>query len=352
MLAAATAAPLTEEQYQFLFTKFSQQFNKNYAVENVFSKYQTFKSNVDLIVAHNASGQSYKMEINKFADMTAAEFNKFMGLKVVEQAPAAEDLTQIAAGMANGARGVATTQFEEVDWVKAGVVMDAKDQGQCGSCWAFATTGALEPAMRIAKKGDKKLDLAEQYLVDCSGSYGNNGCSGGLMSNAYEFIKSTGGMPATADYPYTAKDGKCNKSVELNKNANPTGYTKVGTSDEAHMEALKKGPVAVALAASSSAFQFYKSGVVSNCTDRSINHGVTLVATGTEGGKQFYRIRNSWGSSVCFSFLLFPTLLCPTASPNPTPLSSPTPFTHPIPHLSLPFPSPPPQIQPINYQQQ
>jgi C1A family cysteine protease len=288
LLAAATAAPLSEEQYQFLFSKFSAQFNKNYAVENVFSKYQTFKNNVDLIVAHNASGQqTYKMEINKFADMTASEFNQFMGLKVVEE------VELVPFNNYTERSTIKATQFEEVDWVKSGAVVAPKDQGQCGSCWAFATTGALEPAMRIAKKGDKKLDLSEQYLVDCSGSYGNNGCSGGLMSNAFEFIKSTGGMPATADYPYTAKDGKCNKTVELNKKANPTGYTKVGTSDDAHMEALKKGPVAVALAASSSAFQFYKSGVVSNCTDRSINHGVTLVATGTEAGKQFYRIRNS-----------------------------------------------------------
>lgn len=298
MLAAATAAPLSEEQYQFLFTRFSEQFGKKYEVSNVFDKYQTFKSNVDLIVAHNASGQGYTMAINKFADMSQQEFSQFMGLKVVETAPAANTT------VATPCPGMKAQGFEKIDWNKAEKVGPVKDQGQCGSCWAFSALGALEPIMRIQdpKTFDLSLDLSEQFLVDCSGSFGNNGCSGGLMGSAYKYIQSKGGVPTTKDYPYTAKDESCKADkVKLVEGSLPKGYTTVQTNDEGHMEALKKGPVAVALAASSSAFQFYKEGVVSSCTDRSINHGVTLVATGEAADakgdiKQFYMIRNSWGA--------------------------------------------------------
>lgn len=242
LIASAAAAPLTEEQYQFLFSKFSQQFNKQYEVENVFSKYQTFKNNVDLIVAHNASGQSYSMEVNKFADLTTAEFNQFMGLKVVGQAPAAN------LDMSNPC--TKSQGFEKIDWVAAGVIAAPKDQGQCGSCWAFATTGALEPAIRIARKADISLDLSEQALVDCSSSYGNEGCNGGLMSSAYQYIVSVGGLPNTKDYKYTGRDGTCKKDAPINpvSKLSGQGYVDVPTGDAGHIEALKKGPVAVALA--------------------------------------------------------------------------------------------------------
>lgn len=291
MLAAATAAPLTEEQYQYLFSKFSQQFNKNYEVQNVFSKYQTFKNNVDLIIAHNASGQSFTMEINKFADLTAAEFNQFMGLKLT-----AAETNSTMSDLESLIRPVNTKEvtFEPIDWIAKRMVTEPKDQGQCGSCWAFAATGALEPAARIAGKAGYDLNLSEQFLVDCSKA--NSGCNGGLMSLAYDYIMSKGGIPNQKDYPYTARDERCKTEAPLNPVGNPKGYKKIATNDAAHYEALKDGPVSVALAASSSAFQFYKTGVVTTCKDRGINHGVTMVGAGEQNGIKYYEIRNSWGS--------------------------------------------------------
>eukprot|EP00461_Guttulinopsis_vulgaris_P002944 UN02945 len=224
------------------------------------------------------------MAVNEFADMSAEEFAaKMTGLNPnLGQEYALSQLQAPVLGL----------KASPIDWVEKGVVNPVKNQASCGSCWAFATTAPLES--RVAINGGKLYDLSEQQLVDCSGSTGNSGCNGGLMSNGYEYIKKAGGMCLTSEYPYTAKDGSCKSCSAV---VSVSGYQTVATNDDAHIEALQSGPVGVALAASSSAFQFYSSGILTSCTDRSINHGVTLVAYGVEGGVEYYTIRNSWGAS-------------------------------------------------------
>jgi len=279
------AAQLSNQQYQFLFTKYVEQYQKSYQTNDFFGKFETFKSNLDIIVAHNAKNLPYKLAVNQFADMSASEFAATMtGLNTNLAMPyAMEQLNAPVVGLT----------AEPIDWVAKGKVNAVKNQASCGSCWAFASTAPLESRYSIEK--GSLYDLSEQQLVDCSGSTGNNGCNGGLMSNAYEYLKKAGGSCLSVDYPYTAKDESCKTTCAAKVEV--TGYKTVATNDDAHIEALQSGPVAVALAASSSAFQFYSSGILTACTDRSINHGVTMVAYGVEGNTEYYTIRNSWGAS-------------------------------------------------------
>lgn len=284
IVAVTMAAQLSNEQYQFLFTKYVDQYNKQYQTREFFGKFSTFKSNLDLIVAHNAKNLSWKMAVNQFADLSAEEFAaQFTGLNTnLGQEYAMSQLQAPVHGL----------RASEVDWVAKGVVNGIKNQASCGSCWAFAAISPLES--RAAIDGQKLVDLSEQQLVDCSGSTGNNGCNGGLMSNAYEYLKKAGGSCLTSDYPYTAKDGSCKSCTPAVK---VTGYKSIAKGDAAHIEALQSGPISVAIAASSSAFQFYSSGVLTSCSDRSINHGVTLTGYKVIDGKEAYVLRNSWGAS-------------------------------------------------------
>ena len=286
LIAAAVAAPLSDSQYQFLFSKFVEQYNKQYEINDFFTKFNTFKSNLDLIVAHNAQNLSYKMGVNQFTDYTQAEFNQMMGLRTELAQPYALSQLEhkIAPISTNG-------DWKTTNW--SSKMTPVKNQASCGSCWAFSAIASVE--FENTLKTGQIVDLSEQQLVDCSGSTGNSGCNGGLMSNAFEYLKTAGSCKQT-DYPggYTAKDGKCQ---QCSASVRVTGYNTVPTTEDAHYTLVQDRVVSVALAASSSAFQFYKTGVVENCTDRSINHGVTLVGSGNENGKNYFLIRNSWGTS-------------------------------------------------------
>ena len=287
IIAMVAAAPLSEDQYQFLFSRFVQQYNKQYETNDFFSRFNTFKSNLNKIVAHNAAGESFKMAVNKFADLSEVEFMSFMGFKPVlsKQQQQAQPCPMF------NSQAKATP----VDWRTKSVLNAIKDQGSCGSCWAFSTMQSLEAANAIAT--GKLYDLAEQQLVDCSGSTGNEGCNGGLMNSAFDYLISAGGACLTKDYAYTARDGSCKKCTPMVQVAS---YDMAGSGEEGLAATLQNGPVAVALAATSD-FQFYSSGLFSKCSSTSLNHGVGLVAL-VEKESQFnvpseaWVIRNSWGA--------------------------------------------------------
>merc|ERR1711981_1129555 len=185
-----------------------------------------------------------------------------------------------------------------VDWTTKGAVTPVKNQGQCGSCWAFSTTGSVEGAYQIAT--GKLQSFSEQELVDCAGSYGNQGCSGGLMDDGFKYIEAKGDALESA-YSYTGKNGKCNSAKQAAnalKKGTMTTFTDVKTNSEPQlMAAVAQQPVSVAIEADQSGFQLYKSGIFSGKCGSKLDHGVLVVGYGTDSGKDYWKIKNSWGAT-------------------------------------------------------
>jgi len=197
-----------------------------------------------------------------------------------------------------------STLATSVDWVTSGAVTGVKDQGQCGSCWSFSTTGAIEGAAKL-KAGGTLTSLSEQNFVDCDNRQNGGtdmGCNGGLMDSAFTWAKKNGGVCTEAAYPYTSgttkKAGTCNTKCSKVAASAPKSYTDVAkNSDSAMMSALNKGPVAIAIEADQTAFQLYKSGVFSAACGANLDHGVLAVGYGNMNGADHYRVKNSWGTS-------------------------------------------------------
>jgi len=189
---------------------------------------------------------------------------------------------------------------DEVDWVAKGMVVPVKNQGSCGSCWTFSTTGAVESAWAIA--GNKLVSLAEQQLVDCAGGFKNHGCNGGLPSQAFQYLMWTGGQEGEADYKYTARDGKCQfkSSLIKAKISNEFNITEGDETDTGLPGAIVKGPVSICYQVVSD-FRNYKSGVYqsTHCKNgpMDVNHAVLATGYGTEKSTPYYMVKNSWGTS-------------------------------------------------------
>ncbi|KAG7469752.1 hypothetical protein MATL_G00132180 [Megalops atlanticus] len=261
-----------------------------------------WEKNHRFIQQHNleeAQGKhSYKLGMNHFGDLTLKEFQKMM----LDFNLASTVDTSLPVW-----NGSVLQAPNEVDWSKKGYVTPVKNQGQCGSCWAFSSTGALEG--QVFKKTGKLISLSEQQLVDCSRQYGNYGCNGGWMGRAFQYIQDNGGIASEEGYPYTAKDEAC-KAQNAEKVATCTGHTVLRRGDERTLRdaVASVGPVSVTLDASRRSFQFYKSGVYYDrrCSQR-INHAVLAVGYGqsvyetnmndlTRRATKFWILKNSWGT--------------------------------------------------------
>ncbi|XP_038681472.1 senescence-specific cysteine protease SAG39-like [Tripterygium wilfordii] len=253
-------------------------------------RFNVFKDNVEFIESFNADvNKPYKLSVNAFADQTNEEFRASRnGLK-----------------RTNAPSSVKTTPFKyadvtaapaSLDWRKKGAVTPIKNQGQCGSCWAFSTIAATEGIHQI--KTGKLLSLSEQELVDCDTQGEDHGCMGGLMEDGFEFIIHNKGITTEAKYPYNATDDSCNKKEEASHDASITGYEQVpANSEEALLKAVANQPVSVSIDASGSAFQFYSSGVFSGACGTMLDHGVTAVGYGTTtNGTKYWIVKNSWGT--------------------------------------------------------
>jgi len=283
----ANALP-TNTEAQSQFVDWVKTHEKQYTSDEFFSKFSTYQANVEKIEEHNKSGASYTMAMNKFGDLTGDEFQaKFTS----GFAPVRNDFIRSLNAP------VADPNFvpaDAKDWRTKGAVTAVKDQGNCGSCWAFSTTGSTESA--IAVSGGALVSLSEQELVDCAGAQGNMGCNGGLMDYGFEFIIKNG-ICSEADYPYTAADGTCTKE-NCDSVASISSYKDVTSGSEAAlMEAINKQPVSIAIEADQSSFQFYKSGVMSDACGDALDHGVLLVGYGTDAGADYWLVKNSWGAS-------------------------------------------------------
>jgi cathepsin L len=286
-LALATA--FTEEEYQTAFTQWMTKFEKNYAAEEFFRRYDTFKANMDFVEAHNSQNLSWTVELNKFADLTRGEFKAlYLGYKPELRLTPKKTLGDLAVQVGAYPSG-------SLDWSQKGAVTGVKDQGQCGSCWAFSTTGSSEGAIQISH--GQLTSLSEQELVDCGGTYGNLGCNGGLMDRAFKYMEANG-LCTEAAYPYTAKNGQCQKSsCTASAFTDLSGYKDVTTNENSLGAAVDIGPVSVAIEADQAGFQLYQGGVFSGVCGQTLDHGVLAVGYGTDSGEDYWKVKNSWGTS-------------------------------------------------------
>lgn len=260
------------------FLEFRQQYRKEIVSPTELEyRFKVFQDNMDFIKKHNNKNSTYSLGVNHFADLTWEEFqNSYLSTPIDNEVSASLN-TKVET-------------VKEIDWREKGAVTPVKNQGMCGSCWAFSTTGSLEGALAINK--GSLPSLSEQELVDCSRSYGNNGCNGGLMQFGFAYIQDHS-VGTEKDYPYQGRDQSCKRKDEGERYA-VTDYVTLDPVDVTGLSAaLEKGPVSVALEVRRD-FQMYKRGVYTaskSCGSR-LNHGVLLV-----GQKDnYYIVKNSWSS--------------------------------------------------------
>jgi len=285
---------MSEESHRDAFEKFIRDYEKQYASEEEKAlKYGVFKENRIYISRLNQEYPETQFDINEFADMTHDEFADSYLTKgtrpSLKQMWGAEHLgTHTYSGAALPS---------SVDWTTKGAVTPIKNQGQCGSCWAFSSTGSTEGAWQIAT--GKLVSLSEQQLVDCSKAEGNQGCSGGLMDNAFKYYESNA-VCTEESYPYQGSGGQCKASscTDGIPAGGVKGFKDVAKDDmNALMEAVSMGPVSIAIEADKGVFQFYRGGVLTQKCGTNLDHGVLLVGYGSENGKDYWKVKNSWGPS-------------------------------------------------------
>ena len=270
------------------FSIFQERFSKKYeTIQEMESRFQIFSTNLRNIILHNLDhNQNFTMGINQFTDLTAQEF-KDMYIGGVK--------TEVGSYGCKSYSSSATGAPSSIDWRVKGAVTSVKDQGQCGSCWTFSATGAVEGAWAIST--GMLVDLAEQELVDCATgiAYGSHGCSGGQMQGAFKFIIENGQCALSA-YPYTAMDGSCQKCSAV---AHISSCSDVKPNDQISLKAaVAQQPVSIAISADTRLFQSYSSGVItSSSCYTSLDHGVLIVGYGTENGQDYWLVKNSWSDT-------------------------------------------------------
>eukprot|EP01083_Nonionella_stella_P156716 507833_1 len=287
------------------FQHWKKEFGKTYdSLEQEGRAFITFLDNWKMINDFNiADERSFTLRMNQFSDLNADDFQVYVhghkGSCLKKRSVQQRAMKPVTAQKTS-------TTPDAVDWTNVNgksYVTPVKNQGQCGSCWAFSTTGSIESRTAIAngQTDDAIVSLSEKQLIDCSVSYGNYGCQGGWMDDAFKYVIASGGLCSEEEYPYSPTDTeRCKAKACGTKYDAISSYTNVTADSETSLEAaVTEGPVSIAIDAGSSAFQFYSGGVVDGSCGDYLNHGVLVVGYGTDSdsGKKFWKVKNSWGDS-------------------------------------------------------
>jgi len=262
-------------------------YGKVYAAEEVENRFHVFRANLDFIMAHNArSDTTFRVGVNQFADLNLDEFKATHTGTNAKADPLAR-------------RSTRTPKLPDTwDWRTMGAVLAVQDQGQCGSCWAFTTTDSISGIW--AQRTGLLIELSAQQVVDCSGPEGNQGCNGGLVTQAMQYAMDNKGLCEWATYQYTATTGNCN--TNCTNVARIDSYSNVAQGDEKGLQQAVYQQVVSTAVDVTSAFQFYKSGVFDDptCTTQ-LNHGMTVIGWGhvASGGADvpYWQLRNMWSQN-------------------------------------------------------
>jgi len=280
----SSISAFSQREYVSQFDSFRARYGKGYTGGELSYRFKVFSENLDFINSWDASERGFQVAMNEFGDLTSEEFNMIFNGMNISATP--RNYHPVSVGAAT------------VDWRTKGAVTGVKNQGQCGSCWSFSATGSMEAAHFF--KTNKLVSLSEQNLVDCSTAEGNQGCNGGLMDQAFQYVIKNKGIDTEASYPYSATGPNSCKYKSADNVGTLSGFTDIPSGDENSLRAaVDKSPVSVAIDASHSSFQFYSSGVYFEpaCSSSQLDHGVLAVGYGVEGTADYWLVKNSWGAS-------------------------------------------------------
>ncbi|XP_061110267.1 procathepsin L-like [Conger conger] len=279
------------------WVEWKDQYSKEYGSQGEETqRRQVWEQNLRMVEKHNLEASlglhSFTMGLNHLSDMMSEEVNALLnGLREEEEEELRRHGNLTVAPLGGG-----VALPPSVDWRSKGMVGPIRNQGSCGSCWAFSVSGALEGLMK--RSTGKLVTLSPQNLLDCSTKYGNHGCKGGFLSKTFNYIIGNKGMDSDKSYPYEHREGKCRYSVQ-GRAGYCGGYKVLQHRSETELQTAvaNVGPISVGINARLPTFMGYRGGVYSDprCSSKTINHAVLVIGYGTDRGQDFWLVKNSWG---------------------------------------------------------